>query len=245
MKMKPLIALSAVILLILCGSGYRDAGAESGPAAGEDSGDHPEKGVILVTAFEPFGGEALNPTELLLERLPDAIGGYAIHKRLLPVEFARARELAIAEYDLVNPAAVIMLGEAGGRRAITPETRSENVMNAVSGEESYPDNAGFAPDRQPIVEGGPETLPSTLPIDRIIEAVNAAGVPCERSDNVGQFVCNTVMYSLLEHDRGAVPTGFIHVPYIPEQGHEDEPYLELDELTRGIVAAIGAVADTL
>jgi len=243
--MKKAMVLTAIMMFMLCACGHGCASAVTGTEAGADAGDSPAAQSILVTAFEPFGGEALNPTQMLLERLPDTIGGYALHKLLLPVEFIRARALVIAEYDRVNPAAVIMLGEAGGRDAITPETRAVNVMNAVHGDFSLPDNAGYAPEGQPVVEGGPETLQSTLPIDAILEAVNAAGIPCEPSDDAGQYVCNTVMYSMLAHDKGAVPTGFIHVPYVREQGHADEPYIELDDLTRGVEAAIGAVAATI
>lgn len=243
--MRKWMALGIMAMLVLCGCGSGCAGADAEAAAGNDAGDTPGAGVILVTAFEPFGGEALNPTELVLEGLDDTIGGYAVHKLLLPVEFIKAPELAIAEYDRIMPAAVIMLGEAGGRSAVTPETRAENVMNAVEGDFTLADNAGFAPDHRPIVEGGPDTLQATLPVDGIIKAVNAVGVPCERSYDVGQYVCNTVMYSMLEHNGGAVPTGFIHVPYIRQQGHEDEPYMELEDETRGIAAAIEAVAATL
>ena len=231
------ITLMAVFALFCLGNGYADA--DKAIAAAED------RKPILVTGFEPFGGERLNSTEQVLGTLPDAIGGYAIHKLLLPVEFVKARELVIAEYDRINPAAVIMLGQAGGRSAITPETTAVNMMIAVEDGFSIPDNAGYAPDHTPIVEDGPETLQSTLPIGRIIEAVRAAGIPCERSDDAGRYVCNTVLYSILEHDKGAVPTGFIHVPYIREQGHEDEPYMELDAVSRGIVVAIETVAGGL
>ena len=232
---RPVTFTLMVLLALSCfGSGY--ASADSAIADNQP---------ILVTAFEPFGGEKLNPTEQVLGTLPDAIGGYSIHKLLLPVEFVKAREHVMAEYDRISPAAVIMLGQAGGRSAITPETTAVNMM--IGAEDGFlsPDNAGYAPDHLPIVKGGPESLQSTLPIDRIIEAVKAAGIPCEGSDDAGRYVCNTVFYSMLEHDKGAVPTGFIHVPYIKEQGHEDEPYLELDDISRGIAVAIETVASTL
>ncbi len=197
----------------------------------------PGSGVIFVTAFEPFGGERINPTALVLERLPDCIGGRAIRKRLLPVEFIRAVEFARAEYDRLSPSAVIMLGQAGGRSAITPETGGRNLMKA-----GIPDNAGWAPDGLPIAESGPETLMSTLPVDLIVRAVNAEGVPCEKSDDAGTYVCNALLYGMLYHNKGRVPTGFIHVPFIREQGHMNRPYLELEDVYKGIIAAIGAVA---
>ena len=196
--------------------------------------------VILVTAFEPFGGEKLNPTEIVLDKLPDTIDGYALKKMLLPVEFVRARELAFAAYDEKAPAAVVMLGQAGGRSAITPETTDRNTMNS-----RVPDNAGFRPDHQPVAENGPDALTSTLPVEKIMEAVSSIGIPCEKSDNAGEYVCNALLYGMLAHNNGEVPTGFIHVPFIREQGHADRPYLELDDILRGVIAAIKAVIEEM
>lgn len=195
---------------------------------------------ILVTAFEPFGGEAINPTQRILERLPDAVGSYTIRKLLLPVEFVRAPALACAAYDALSPAAVIMLGQAGGRAAVTPETTAKNLLSAAKA-----DNAGYLPLSAVIAEGAPDLLPATLPIDRIIAAIRALDIPCEASDDAGSYVCNCLFYRMLLHDRGAAPTGFIHVPYICEQGHTDLPYLEADALYRAVAAALTAVCAAL
>ena len=191
---------------------------------------------ILVTAFEPFGGDGLNPSEMVLHDLPDEMLGRIIHKLLLPVEFHRAPEEAIAEYDRLSPDAVIMLGQAGGRSAVTPESTGRNIMNAAE-----PDNAGYKPDHQSITEGGPEQLSSTLPMQKIIDSVRSLDIPCERSDSAGEFVCNCLLYSMLDHNKGEVPTGFIHMPYIKEQGHEDKPYMELKDITKAIMTAIETV----
>jgi len=190
---------------------------------------------ILVTAFEPFGGEAMNPTRMILERLPDRIGACALRKLVLPVAFVRAGETACAEYDRVSPAAVIMLGQAGGRSAVTPETTAKNLMTA-----KIPDNAGYQPQNVPIVPGGPDILRSTFSVSRIVEAVRALNIPCEPSDDAGTYVCNSLLYSMLSHNGGEVPTGFIHVPYLPEQGHADQPAMRLEDMVRAIIAAIGA-----
>ena len=198
------------------------------------------KGAVLVTGFMPFGGEEMNPTELLLKSLPDAISGYAVKKLLLPVEFGRAAQLACAEYDRLSPAAVIMLGQAGGRSAITPETTAKNVMDA-----SIPDNAGFMPKALPIIPGGAERLYSTFPAEAIRDAILTLGIPCELSDNAGAYVCNSLLYGMLAHSAGNVPAGFIHVPFMPEQGHPDKPSMELSSMLRGVTAAIEAVIDTL
>ena len=199
-----------------------------------------EEQPILVTAFEPFGGEGLNPTEMALEKLPEMIGGFSVRKLVLPVEFARARGIASAAYDALQPAAVLMFGQAGGRSAVTPERRAKNLMDA-----RIPDNAGFMPKGLPVVPGGPEFLPSTFSAERITEALLARGIPAECSDDAGTFVCNTLLYGMLGHIKGTVPAGFIHVPYVREQGHPDKPFLELEAVVRAMAAAVEAVAEEL
>ena len=188
---------------------------------------------ILLTAFEPFGGDTLNPTEKVLWMLPDEICGYAIRKLLLPVEYGRAADIAISEYDRLRPAAVIMLGQAGGRSAITPETTARNLMDSKS-----LDNSGRVADNLRISENGPDILSSTLPVGKIVDELTTRGIRCEVSDDAGTFVCNSLFYSMLEHNRGEVPTGFIHVPFIKEQGHPDEPYMEIDVICSAIKAII-------
>ena len=202
--------------------------------------------MILVTAFEPFGGEKINPTARILENLPETIGGYKIHKLLLPVEFLRCREIAAKEYDALKPAAVIMLGQHGGADAINVETAAVNLMHAFAPDGTpRPDNAGFAPSNEPLTEGGAERLFSTFPAEEIVRAINAAGVKCEISNDAGKYVCNALLYGMLNHNRGEVPTGFLHVPYLKEQGHGDKPYMELDDMVRAVAAAIQAVGTSL
>ena len=192
---------------------------------------------ILMTAFEPFGGEKINPTELVLRQLPDRIGAIALKKAILPVEFVRAREIACAEYDKLGPSAVVMLGQAGGRASVAPETTGKNLMNA-----KIPDNAGFTPHGVPVSEGGPETLRSTADVRGIADAIRSVGIPCEISDDAGAYVCNALLYGMLEHNGGAVPTVFVHVPYSREQGHADKPFMKQDDIYRAVVAAVGSVA---
>ena len=194
---------------------------------------HYSRPTILITAFEPFGGDRINSSEVVLNMLPESIDDITIHKLHLPVEYKRAVDLIIAEYDKVSPAAVIMLGQAGGRGAINIETTGRNVMNA-----HIPDNAGFAPKDIPVMEDGPDTLSVTLPVSRFREAIHALGIPCEISDNAGEYVCNTLLYSMLAYNKGKVPTGFIHVPSIREQGHEDKPFMESEDIYKGIIIII-------
>ncbi len=195
-------------------------------------------GCILVTGFEPFGGESINPTGMIIERLPEEIDGYKIIRLVLPVEFNRCVELASDAYDRYSPKAVIMLGQARGRSAITPETVGKNIMNA-----RIPDNAGYKPENVRIEEEGPQTRYSTLPVLKIISAARKMGIPVEKSESAGEYVCNNLLYGMLGHVNGKVPTGFIHVPFIREQGHE--PYLEFDGIYKGIVTAIKTVIDNL
>ena len=195
---------------------------------------------VLITAFEAFGGESINPTQIVLEKLPESIDGYGLNRLLLPVEFIRCRQMAFDEYDRCMPAAVIMLGQAGGREAITPETTGRNIMQA-----RMPDNAGYCPDHIQVVENGPDILNSTFPVEKIIEAISRTGVSAKQSDDAGTYVCNTLLYGMLEHNRGEVPTGFIHVPYIREQGHPDKPYMELNDILKAVETAIRTVIENI
>ena len=193
--------------------------------------------IILVTAFEPFGGETMNPTEMILNRLPETIGSHRIRKALLPVDFERAPALAIETYNIFAPDAVLMLGQAGGRSAVMPETAAKNIMNA-----RIPDNAGFQPRELPVREGGLVALHSTLPLESILEVLTALGIPCKLSGDAGEFVCNALFYRMLHHAGRVIPTGFIHVPCIPEQGHKDQPFMEFEDEYRAIAAVIETIS---
>ena len=167
---------------------------------------------ILVTAFMPFGDDKLNPTELILSALPDRMGDKQILKLLLPVEFEEAPRLAAMSLMRSRPSAVLMLGQAGGRAAVTPERVAINVMDA-----RMPDNAGFEPHDVPVEQEGPAAYFSTLPIKKLVEELTAGGLPAAVSNSAGTYVCNAVMYGVLhaiamrELD---IPAGFIHVPFI-------------------------------
>ena len=194
---------------------------------------------VLVTAFEPFGGDKLNPTQMVLERLPAELSGCALIKLLLPVEFVRSRKMACEAYDRLRPDAVVMLGLAGTRDAVTPETTGRNLMKA-----RIPDNAGYEPQDEPVVPDGPETLSSTFPVEKIVEAVRAKGIPARASDSAGLYVCNSLLYSMLHHNGGAVPTGFIHVPALPEQAADSsKPSMPLEQIVTALEAAVRACGE--
>ena len=143
--------------------------------------------------------------------------------------------LAVAE-DL-RPDAILCVGQAGGRSAMTPEVVAINLREA-----SIPDNAGNQPKNMPVVENAPAAYFSTLPVRHMVEAVKAAGIPCALSYSAGVFVCNDLLYTLLHHYDGTpVRVAFIHIPYLPEQAGEGVPSLPLDEAVKGLTAAIQAL----
>ena len=194
--------------------------------------------IILLTAFEPFGGESVNPSELILQKLPNEVNGYDIKKVLLPVDFVKAPTEAIKEYDKAKPQAVIMVGQAGGRASISVETVGKNLMTA-----RIPDASGFMPQNEKIILEGKDSIVSTLPNDKIIKALNKKEIEVYLSNDAGGYVCNTLLYSMLHHNNGDIPTGFIHVPFIKEQGHN--PFMELEDMYQAILTIINVVIEEL
>jgi pyroglutamyl-peptidase len=193
--------------------------------------------LVLVTAFDPFGGEGVNASQRVLEALPDRPEGLVLAKLLLPTTFAGAPELAICRAQELRPSAILCLGQAAGRTAVTPERAALNIMDA-----RIPDNAGAQPVDVPIDPAGPAAYFSTLPLRRMVEAVRGTGTPAQLSNTAGTFVCNCLMYRMLRYVSGLpekVPCGFVHVPALPEQGG---PGLPLADLVRGVTAALGTLA---
>lgn len=188
---------------------------------------------ILVTAFDAFGGEVINPSALVLERLDAETDTATVVKRLLPTSYSRAPEtlrLAIAEEA---PDFVLMLGQAGGRHGVTPERVAINCMDA-----SAPDNDGVKYTDTPVDPNGKEAYFATLPVTALAEALRAEGIPSYVSNSAGTFVCNRVMYEALAvTEETKTRTGFVHIPFIPEQTadkKEGTPSLPLNEAVRAI-----------
>jgi pyroglutamyl-peptidase len=170
---------------------------------------------ILVTGFEPFGGEEVNPSWRIAEALAgEVIGGHAIEVACLPCEFGAARAALAAALARSAPALVLLLGQAGGRTDFSLERIAINVDDA-----RIADNAGCRPVDEPVVAGGPAAYFSTLPIKAIVAALRDAGLPASVSQTAGTFVCNHTFYGLM-HTLAATPAvrgGFMHVPFLPEQ----------------------------
>ncbi len=190
---------------------------------------------LLITGFEPFGEEKINPSWEAVCRLDGEIGGYKIHKLLLPVVFGEAARRVTEAAEELRPDVIISVGQAGGRGAITPELVGINLRYA-----KIPDNNGNTPEDEPIIWGGDDAYFSTLPVRKMREAIEAEGIPSEVSYSAGAYVCNDLLYTLLSHFRGSeVRVGFIHIPYCAEQGKE--PSMKIEDIVRGISAAIESI----
>lgn len=192
---------------------------------------------LLITGFDPFGGEIINPSWETVKRLPDEIGPYRLHKMQIPTRFGVAAEKVLETARAIVPDVIISVGQAGGRKGITPEVVAINLQEA-----SIADNAGCQPTDVPVIANGPAAYFSTLPVRRMVERIGETGITAHLSFSAGAFVCNDVMYTLLHHFQGTqVQCGFIHVPFLPEQARENVPFLSLDEMVKGITAAIAAL----
>ena len=187
---------------------------------------------ILITGFEPFGGEQINPSWEAVNRLPNQINEYQIIKLRIPVVFSEAARIVLNKAEEICPDAILCIGQAGGRGAITPELVGINLQNA-----SIPDNNGNQPKDEPIIVGGDCAFFSTLPIRKIAQAINDSGISAHISYSAGAYVCNDVLYTLLAHfNKTTTKVAFIHVPYIKEQNKE--PSMTLDDIVRGLTIAI-------
>lgn len=191
---------------------------------------------VLVTAFDPFGGEELNASWEVLKQLPEEIGGCRIIKRQLPTIFRKSFEALKESIDSYNPEIVICLGQAAGRRGITVERVAINIDDA-----RIPDNAGNMPIDSSIEKNGEAAYFSTLPIKAMVEEMKKRGIEASVSNTAGTFVCNHLMYLLLYHAKGnkKYRGGFIHIPCIEEQGRAQElPFMELNKIVEGLTVAI-------
>ena len=189
---------------------------------------------LLITGFDPFGGESINPSWEAVRLLPKTIGDFELCKLQIPTVFTLAAETVLKKAEEIHPDVIICVGQAGGRAAVTPERIGINIRDA-----RITDNAGAAPKDEPIVPGGPDGYFSTLPVKAMIAAINEAGLPGAISNSAGTFVCNDVLYTLLHHYRGtSIRCGFIHVPFLPQQG---TPSLALEDTAKALEAAITAL----
>lgn len=199
--------------------------------------------VILITGFDPFGGDSLNPSWLIAQALEgQRIAGHRVVAAQLPTVFGASLGQLRALTTAHQPALTLCLGQAGGRSALSLERVGININDA-----RIPDNLGAQPIDTPVVPGGPAAYFANLPLKAMLRAMQQAGVPCEVSQTAGTFVCNHVLYGLLHmlQAQGIGPAGarggFVHVPWLPGQG---TPHLALRDMVRGIHAALWAAVLT-
>ena len=197
---------------------------------------------VLVSGFEPFGGAKLNPSELLVRELRRIeFDNIQLSTIVLPVEFDRAAELLLRTVKEQNPKVVIAFGQAEGRTAITPEKIAINLDDA-----RIPDNSGDQRKNKLIDEEGNDGYFSTLPIEKMVEAIKAGGYPAETSLSAGAFVCNHIFYSLQKELRDSdIRSGFVHLPLVAEQSDEfpGKFTMELSEMVSAARAAIIAAVN--
>lgn len=188
---------------------------------------------LLITGFDPFDGNAVNPSWAAVSQLPERIGDFALCKLALPTVFGLAAEKALETARQFLPDLILCVGLAGGRDAVTPERIAVNIRDA-----SIPDNRGVQPQGERILPQGNAAYFATAPVEDMVDAIIRAGLPARASNSAGTFVCNETLYLLLHrfaqtHTR----VGFLHVPYLPEQG---SPSLTAEETAAALTAAIGA-----
>lgn len=198
---------------------------------------------LLLTAFDPFGGETVNPAQEAVKMVSSRVGNVEVIKCVVPTVFGKSIETVVAAIEDCRPDAVLCIGQAGGRADLTPERIAINLDDA-----SIADNEGNRPVDTPIFPDGKPAYFSTLPVKAMVAAIRAAGIPASLSNTAGTFVCNHLMYGVLytlEKYYPSVRGGFLHVPYIPSQvtGGRGIPSMSAADIVRGLEAAIAAIGE--
>ena len=200
---------------------------------------------ILVTGFDPFGGEKINPALETIKRLPDTILGAQIIKLEIPTVVGKSLAKITESVEKENPDVVLSIGQAGGRSEITVERVGINIDDC-----RIPDNEGNQPIDEPVIKGGPAAYFVTVPIKAIVENIKAHNIPASISNTAGTFICNHVCYGVahLAAQRTAagkpMKSGFIHIPFLPEQVIGKPaltPSMSLETIVSGITHALEAI----
>lgn len=195
---------------------------------------------ILVTGFDPFGGEKINPAIEAVKLLPKRIEAAEIIKLEIPTIFNKSAEVVKQAIIQEQPDYVLNVGQAGGRRALTPERVAININDG-----SIPDNAGYQPLGEPIQPDGPAAYFTQLPIKAMVAAIRQAGVPASVSNTAGTYVCNHIFYQvqyMRDKEFPNLKAGLIHIPFLPEQAvKNNQPSMALETIVKGLTAAIAAI----
>jgi pyroglutamyl-peptidase len=195
--------------------------------------------MILLTGFEPFGGQPTNPSWAAAVSARDLLrkAGLAVEAVELPCVFGEAGTVLRRALDELAPELVVCLGQAGGRERISLERVAINCDDAP-----IPDNAGNQPVDQAVVPGGPAAYFTSLPVKAALLAVEEAGVPADVSQTAGTYVCNHTFYTLMHElaARQGVRGGFVHVPFAPDQVEQGSgaPSLTVDSMAEAIAAVV-------
>ena len=197
---------------------------------------------ILLTAFDPFGGDSINPASEALNLINLEHEDLEIIKLIVPTVFYKSIDTVTEVIEKEQPDVVLCLGQAGGRKEITPERVAINLDDA-----RICDNEGNQPIDTKIYEDGESAYFATIPIKVIVQKIAEAALPSAVSNSAGTFVCNHLMYGVLYYiskHQYNIKAGFLHIPYMTEQVKhmEDKPALPLDQIVQGIELAIEAIA---
>ena len=199
---------------------------------------------ILVTGFDPFGGDKINPAYEAVKLIPDTVAGAEIIKEEIPTVFGKCGDVLEKLVEKYKPDAVLCVGQAGGRSVISVEKLAVNLAEA-----RIPDNEKQQPSDEAIVEGAPLAYFSKLPVKAIVKTVKEKGIPSSISYTAGTYVCNYIMYRLLhliETKYPAMRGGFIHVPFVPSQvldRPEGTPSMSAETISKGLECAIEAICN--
>ena len=198
---------------------------------------------VLVTGFDPFGGESINPAWEAVKVIKDEIAGAEIVKMQIPTVVGKSIKKIHDKMVEINPDIVIAVGQAGGRFGVTPERVAINVTDA-----RIPDNEGNQPIDEPIFEDGDAAYFSNLPVKAMVQEIKDAGYPSTLSNTAGTYICNHVMYGILYYIQKEFPNargGFIHVPYAASQviNKPNTPSMAIADITTSLEAAIKAAVE--
>ena len=198
---------------------------------------------ILVTGFDPFGSDKINPAIEAVKKLPDTIKGAKIIKLEIPTVFNKSAQVVHQVIVKEQPDYVLNVGQAGGRSALTPERVAININDG-----RIPDNDGYQPLGEPIQADGDTAYFTQLPIKAMAKAIRAAGLPAIVSNTAGTYVCNHIFYQVQYMRTKEFPklkAGFIHIPFLPEQviTRPNQPSMALADIVKGLTAAIGTIVE--
>ncbi len=196
---------------------------------------------ILVTGFDPFGGEPINPAIESVKKLPDNIAGAKIIKLEIPTVRKKSLEKIEKAINEHNPDVILSIGQAGGRFDISIERVGINLDDF-----RIPDNEGNQIIDEPIFPDGENSYFVKLPVKAMVQNVQKNNIPASVSYTAGTFVCNHVLYGvlyLIEKKYEGKKSGFIHIPFLPQQvvDKRNMPSMELNTIVKGLTAAIEAI----